>query len=43
MHTVTIRFSDEMYFASMENSELEGAGESISDALRELAEQLDNQ
>ena len=41
MNTVTIRFSDGMFFATMEDSELEGSGETISDALRDLAEVIE--
>lgn len=39
--TVTIRFNDGMFFAAIEDSELEGSGESISDALRDLAEVIE--
>ena len=38
---IDVRFSDGLFFASMEDSELEGSGESISDALRELAEVIE--
>ena len=41
MNTVTIRFNDVMFFATMEDSELEGSGESIPDALRDLAEVIE--
>ena len=41
MKTITIRFSDGLFFSSLEDSELEGSGESISDALRDLADQLE--
>jgi hypothetical protein len=41
VNTINVRFSDGMFFASMEDSELEGSGESISDALRDLAEVID--
>ena len=41
MNTVTIRFNDGMFFATMEDSELEGSGENISDALRDLAEVIE--
>ena len=41
MNTVTIRFNDGMFFATMEDSELEGSGETISDALRYLAEVIE--
>jgi hypothetical protein len=43
MHTVTIRFSDTqfMFVATMSNSETEGIGDSISDALRDLADNMD--
>jgi hypothetical protein len=41
MNPVTIRFNDGMFFASMEDSELEGSGETISEALRDLAEVIE--
>ena len=41
MKSVMIRFNDGMFFASMEDSELEGSGETISDALRDLAEVIE--
>ena len=41
MKTINVRFNDGMFFASMEDSELEGSGETISDALRDLADQLE--
>jgi len=39
--TINVRFNDGMFFASMEDSELEGSGETISDALRDLAEVIE--
>jgi hypothetical protein len=41
--SITIRFSDGLFFAAMDDdySELEGSGETISDALRDLAEILE--
>jgi hypothetical protein len=43
MHTVTIRFSDTQFIfvATMSDSETEGIGETISDALRDLADNID--
>lgn len=41
MKTINVRFNDGMFFASMEDSELEGSGETISDALRDLAEVIE--
>ena len=41
MKSVMIRFNDGMFFAMMEDSELEGSGETISDALRDLAEVIE--
>lgn len=43
MHTVTIRFSDTQFIfvATMPNSETEGIGETISDALRDLADNME--
>lgn len=36
---INVRFDgDVVFFASLEDSELEGSGESVSDALRDLAE-----
>jgi hypothetical protein len=41
MHTVTIRFNDGEFLASLENSDTEGMGETIADALRDLAENIE--
>lgn len=43
MHTVTIRFSDTQFIfvATMSDSETEGIGETISDALRDLADNME--
>lgn len=37
---VTIRESEGYFFASLEDSELEGVGESASEALQDLAAQM---
>lgn len=42
MNTVTIRLSDGLFYAAMEDSELEGVGDSISEALRDLAEIIES-
>lgn len=39
MHTVTIRFDEDQFIASLD--ETEGVGESISEALRDLAENIE--
>jgi predicted RNase H-like HicB family nuclease len=41
VNNITIRFSDGVYFASVENTELEGTGETLSEALRDLAENIE--
>ncbi len=41
MHTVTIRFTEGLFYAAMDDSELEGVGDSISEALRDLAENIE--
>jgi hypothetical protein len=41
VNSVTVRFSDGLFFASMDDSELEGSGETIPDALRDLAEVIE--
>lgn len=41
MHNVTIRFSEDEFIASMEDSEIEGVGDTISEALRDLAENIE--
>ena len=41
MKTINVCCNDGMFFASLEDSELEGSGETISDALRDLAEVIE--
>lgn len=41
MNNVTIRFDEGEFIASLENTELEGVGETMSDALRDLAENIE--
>lgn len=41
MNTIVIRFSDGEFFASMDDSEMEGVGETISEALRDLADNIE--
>ena len=41
MNSVTIRFNDGTFFASLDDSELEGQGETIPEALRDLAENIE--
>jgi hypothetical protein len=41
MHNVTIRFTEGLFYAAMDDSELEGVGDSISEALRDLAENIE--
>ena len=41
MNAITVRFNDGLFFVTMDNSELEGSGETISDALRYLAEVIE--
>ena len=38
---ITVRFNDGLFFVTMEDSELECSGETISDALRDLAEVIE--
>ena len=43
MYTVTIRFNEGEFFALLEGSaEIEGIGETISDALRDLADNIES-
>jgi len=41
MHNVTVRFTDGLFYAAMDDSEMEGVGDTISEALRDLAENLE--
>ena len=41
MKIINVRFNDGVFFANMEDSELEGCGETIPDALRDLAEVIE--
>lgn len=39
--TITVRFNDGQFFASAADSELEGAGETLAEALRDLADVIE--
>jgi hypothetical protein len=41
VNALTVRFNDGLFFVTMDNSELEGSGETLPDALRDLAEVIE--
>lgn len=41
MYHVTIRFSDGLFYAAMDDTEIEGVGDSIAEALIDLADNIE--